>query len=148
MTDHCTADFCLWRMMCLVPVPCISSMCHMYMTDFAYDGPIFLVPLSLSYPCSPVCDITLCFVIAFYSQVWYQLFFDSVIYNVCTNIWSSKYFRYLTESDWQVGETGSLPGFQKCLAKTAVKKFSAHPYPYTQPLQILILNTSISLSYQ
>ena len=32
----------------------ISSMCHMYMTDFAYDGPIFLVPLSLSYPSSPV----------------------------------------------------------------------------------------------
>ena len=24
------------------------------MTDFAYDGPIFLVPLSLSYPRSPV----------------------------------------------------------------------------------------------
>ena len=29
-------------------------MCHMYMTDFAYDGPIFLVPLSLSYPSSTV----------------------------------------------------------------------------------------------
>ena len=27
---------------------------HMYMTDFAYDGQIFLVPLSLSYPSSPV----------------------------------------------------------------------------------------------
>ena len=26
----------------------------MYMTDFAYDGPIFLFPLSLSYPSSPV----------------------------------------------------------------------------------------------
>ena len=26
----------------------------MHMTDFAYDGPIFLVPLSLSYPSSPV----------------------------------------------------------------------------------------------
>ena len=26
----------------------------MYMTDFAYDGPIFLVPLSSSYPSSPV----------------------------------------------------------------------------------------------
>ena len=24
-------------------------------TDFAYDGPIFLVPLSPSYPSSPVC---------------------------------------------------------------------------------------------
>ena len=43
---------------CLVPVPCISSMCHMYMTDFAYDGPIFLVPLSLSYPSSPVLTAT------------------------------------------------------------------------------------------
>ena len=30
------------------------NMCHMYMTDFAYDGPIFLVPLSLSSPSSPV----------------------------------------------------------------------------------------------
>ena len=28
---------------------CISSMCHMYMTDFVY----FLVPLSQSYPSSP-----------------------------------------------------------------------------------------------
>ena len=27
---------------------------HMYTTDFAYDVPIFLVPLSLSYPTSPV----------------------------------------------------------------------------------------------
>ena len=27
---------------------------HMYTTDFAYDGPIFLVPLSPSYPSSPV----------------------------------------------------------------------------------------------
>ena len=26
----------------------------MYTADFAYDGPIFLVPLSLSYPSSPV----------------------------------------------------------------------------------------------
>ena len=25
-----------------------------YKTDFAYDGPIFQVPLSLSYPSSPV----------------------------------------------------------------------------------------------
>ena len=39
---------------CLVPVRCISSMCHMYTTDFAYDGPIFLVPLSPSYPSSPI----------------------------------------------------------------------------------------------
>ena len=31
------------------------SMCHIYMTDFAYDGPIFLVPLSLSYAGLPVC---------------------------------------------------------------------------------------------
>ena len=39
---------------CLVPVRFISSIYHMYMTDFAYDGPIFLVPLSPSYPSSPV----------------------------------------------------------------------------------------------
>ena len=37
----------------LGPSP-ISSIRHMYMTDFAYDGPIFLVPLSPSYPSSPV----------------------------------------------------------------------------------------------
>ena len=54
MTDHCTTDFCIWRTICLVPVRCISSIRHMYTTDFAYDGPIFLVPLSLSYPSSPV----------------------------------------------------------------------------------------------
>ena len=39
---------------CLVPVRCISSICHVYTTDFAYDGPIFLVSLSPSYPSSPV----------------------------------------------------------------------------------------------
>ena len=55
MTDHCTTDFCIWRTIWLVPVRCISSIRHMYTTDFAYDGPIFLVPLSLSYPSSPVC---------------------------------------------------------------------------------------------
>ena len=38
----------------MVPVRCISSIRHMYTTDFAYDGPIFLVPLSPSYPSSPV----------------------------------------------------------------------------------------------
>ena len=41
-------------MICLVPVQCISSIRHMYTTDFTYDGPIFLVPLSPSYPSSPV----------------------------------------------------------------------------------------------
>ena len=54
MTDHCTTDFCTWRTICLVPVRCTSSIRHMYTTDFAYDGQIFLVPLSLSYPSSPV----------------------------------------------------------------------------------------------
>ena len=54
MTDHCTMDFRIWRTICLVPVRCISSIRHMYTTDFAYDGPIFLVPLSPSYPSSPV----------------------------------------------------------------------------------------------
>ena len=38
----------------MVPVRCISSIRHMYTTYFAYDGPISLVPLSLSYPSSPV----------------------------------------------------------------------------------------------
>ena len=39
------------------PMHINSSICHMYMTDFAYDGPLFLVPLCLSYPSSPVCLI-------------------------------------------------------------------------------------------
>ena len=59
MTDHCTTDFYIWRMICLVPVWCISSICHMYTTDFAYDGPISLVPLSPSYPSSPVVLVAL-----------------------------------------------------------------------------------------
>ena len=54
MRDHCTTDFCLWWTICLVPVPCISSMFHMCMKDFAYHGPIILVPLNPSYPSSPV----------------------------------------------------------------------------------------------
>ena len=49
--------FCIWRTICLVAVRCISSIRCMYTTDFAYDGPIFLVPLSLSYPSSPVYSI-------------------------------------------------------------------------------------------
>ena len=54
MMDHCTTDFCTWRTICLVSVRCISSIRHLYTTDFAYDGPIFLVPLSPSHPSSPV----------------------------------------------------------------------------------------------
>ena len=61
MTDHYMMDFCIWRTICLVPVRCISSILHMYTTDFAYDGPIFLVPLSLSYPSSPVQEFVLSF---------------------------------------------------------------------------------------
>ena len=38
MTDHCITDFCIWRTICLVQVRCISSIRHMYTTDFAYDG--------------------------------------------------------------------------------------------------------------
>ena len=37
----------------LGPTP-MHIKCHMYTTDVAYDGPIFLVPLSPSYPSSPV----------------------------------------------------------------------------------------------
>ena len=44
----------IWRTICLVPVRSISSIRQVYTTDFAYDGPFFLVPLSLSYPSSPV----------------------------------------------------------------------------------------------
>ena len=44
----------VWWIICLVSVRCISSLRHMYTTDFAYDGPNFLVPLSPSYPSSPV----------------------------------------------------------------------------------------------
>ena len=38
----------------LVPVRCISNIRHMYTTDFAYDGPFFVVLLSPPYPSSPV----------------------------------------------------------------------------------------------
>ena len=54
MTDHCTTDFCIWRTICLVPESDAYQVIHMYTSDFAYDGPIFLVPLSPSYPSSPV----------------------------------------------------------------------------------------------
>ena len=68
MTDHCTTDFCIWPTICLVPLGCISSICHMYTMDFAYDGPIFLVPLSLSYLSSPVLSSGT-------MQVWFRLLF-------------------------------------------------------------------------
>ena len=38
----------------LGPSPMHLSIRHLYTTDFSYDAPIFLVPLSLSYPSSPV----------------------------------------------------------------------------------------------
>ena len=38
----------------LGPSPMHTSIRHMYTTYFAYDRPIFLVPLSPSYPSSPV----------------------------------------------------------------------------------------------
>ena len=63
MTDNCTTDFCIWRTICLVLVWCISSMRHMYTTYFAFDGPIFLVPLSLSYPSSPVLVRKTCIIV-------------------------------------------------------------------------------------
>ena len=71
MTDHCTTDFCIWRTICLVPVRCISSIRHMYTTDFAYDGPIFLVPLSPSYPSSPVLNL---------NSSYYQLVIEFQVY--------------------------------------------------------------------
>ena len=40
----------------LGPSPMHIKYRHMYKTDFAYDGPIFLVLLSPSYPSSPVCN--------------------------------------------------------------------------------------------
>ena len=55
MTDHCASDFLAITDDMLGPSPMhIFSMCHKYMTDFAYGGPIFLVPLSSSYASSPV----------------------------------------------------------------------------------------------
>ena len=38
----------------LGPSPMYIKYSSLYTTDFAYDRPIFLVPLSLSYPSSPV----------------------------------------------------------------------------------------------
>ena len=57
MTDHCTTDFLHMTDDMLGPSPMhvnLSSIRHMYTTDFAYDGPIVMVPLSPSYPSSPV----------------------------------------------------------------------------------------------
>ena len=109
MTDHCKTDFCLWRTICLVLVLCISSMCHMYMTDFAYDGPNFLVLLSLSYPSSlaysyytssiyttdqclvflPSCFLLMLKIYFYYSNICF-LFIFSYMYNpiICFYTWS------------------------------------------------------------
>ena len=77
MTDHCTTDFCIWRTIWLVPLRCISSILHMYTTDFAYDGPIFLVPLSLSYPSSPVLLLlSMSFLEFFLDSINWYFFFD------------------------------------------------------------------------
>ena len=40
----------------------------MYKTDFAYDGPIFLVPLSPSYPSSPVLRCHMMYVTSCYDH--------------------------------------------------------------------------------
>ena len=87
MTDHCTTDFCIWRTICLVPVRCISSICHMYMTDFAYDGPIFLVPLSPSYPSSPVIIIIMSIIMKYWLSL--ILIFYKKVANILTWVaWS------------------------------------------------------------
>ena len=41
----------------------------MYMTDFAYDGPILLIPLSPSYPSSPVVVVLIVIIVAIVEKV-------------------------------------------------------------------------------
>ena len=50
-------------------------MCHMYMTDFACDGPIFLVPLILSYASLPACLVTLLVKIHIFQLYTYFMFY-------------------------------------------------------------------------
>ena len=70
-------------------------MCHMYMSDFAYDGPLFLVPLSLSYPSAPVYVLVL-----EVSAKEYLVKSGWVIRSLCICLVSSM---YLSRSDSDVG---------------------------------------------
>ena len=71
MTDH--NGFLHMKDDMLGPSRCISSIRHMYTTDFAYDGPIFLVPLSPSYPSSPVsCKFMTYFKNYFQKYQWFR----------------------------------------------------------------------------
>ena len=76
-------------------------MCHMYMTDFAYEGPIVLVPISLSYPSSPVFRSDLCYclilcwcVLPYETMCWRVPFRDtpsfSTIIQIC--IYSNQFY--------------------------------------------------------
>ena len=75
----------------------------MYMTDFAYDGPIFLVPLSLSYPSSPV-------YIYIYIYIYIDIDIDIYIYIyififyvcVCVHMYIDMYMRQVTAIAWQI----------------------------------------------
>ena len=75
MTDHCMTDFCIWRTMCLVPVRCISYVFVICIWQILHinDGPIFLVPLSLSYPSSPVLEKKIFFEGAHSVQIWFVI---------------------------------------------------------------------------
>ena len=121
MTDLCTTDFCLWRTICLVPVPCISSMCHVYMTNFACDGPIFLVPLSLSYPSSPVySNIRTIVLVNDWDDGYHELYIDCVISEIDTvnhyRIWPQY------QPSWPPRYRGGPDGWEQCFLSFALPR--------------------------
>ena len=67
----------------------------MHMTDFAYDGPIFLVPLSPSYPSSPVVCVSDVFFgtirydkkIKKFKKIEFVLKCSKLIFNVHSQTW-------------------------------------------------------------
>ena len=114
----------------------------MYMTDFAYDGPIFLVPLSLSYPSSPVLVeglyqilvwnyfCYLCFFLAaLHEKIFVVFMFSSCIYMFVTHIlfyWSKS-----DSAEW----TDLVSAFENCI-------FMSPPYKAKKKILFVSCNGS------
>ena len=65
----------------------------MYMTDFAYDGPIFLVPLSPSYPSSPVYRYVYIYMI--FTDIYIYIYITLTLMLVVANLANTKRSGYL-----------------------------------------------------
>ena len=143
MTDHCTTDFCIWRTICLVPVWCISSIRHMYTTDFAYDGPIFLVPSSLSYTSSPVLITYIGIRNNTFIQIWYKLW---CTYNC--SLFQHRLVLCQENNTWDIRVVLDILHMQLCLklenglTSNISQKFTGYNkyFPCTSFLYILTLN--------